>query len=529
MSCKCKERPIVLIIPATISHRTPEENLGVNYIAAVLREKKYQVLLIDSWLTGLGDNEVLGVVSIVKDPLWIGISSYHYNINESKELLDRLKNIFPNSKYICGGYGPTFQYKDYLESGFDIAVIGEAEKTVVELTDALSNDCVSYKDIKGICYLDNGEIVRTDQRKRDYHLDDLPFPARDLLDTSIKRCNPIHLLTSRGCYGNCDFCSINSFYGLSSKVKWSPRSLNNILSEISTLSSKGCKFIKIIDDSFIEPPRGEKWCEHFLRYIRKHDIRISFRASVRADRVTYRIIELLKECGFYSYSCGIENFSNIALKRMNKTASYQDNKKALDIFSTLGIFIQAGHILFDSNTTIDELWENYIGMEKYNWIISKGIFSEMFPAKGTTYTNKIIRQESYIIAKSNDNIIQNKIVNDDVRRIYNALKYWQKSISLTWDKIVDPISAPKALSQKHYNEFYRLHMQIKSVGLDFFKELLELDMSGWGDVGINEYVEFHFAKNEILYRHFSHCCHELYSESGLVYSGSLNPYIMIDK
>ena len=38
--------------------------------------------------------------------------------------------------------------------------------------------------------------------------------------------------------------------------------------------------------------------------------------------------QYLKEAGFHSFACGIKNGSNTALKRMNKSASLEDNKRA---------------------------------------------------------------------------------------------------------------------------------------------------------------------------------------------------------
>lgn len=44
---------IILATPAPISHITAEENLGIGYLASTLREKGYNVKIIDGWLMGL--------------------------------------------------------------------------------------------------------------------------------------------------------------------------------------------------------------------------------------------------------------------------------------------------------------------------------------------------------------------------------------------------------------------------------------------------------------------------------------------
>ena len=42
-----------------------------------------------------------------------------------------------------------------------------------------------------------------------------------------------------------------------------------------------------------------------------------------------------------------------------------------------------------TNMTFEELKENYEFLREYDWIITKGIFSEMFAADGTLYTEKL--------------------------------------------------------------------------------------------------------------------------------------------
>ena len=121
----------------------------------------------------------------------------------------------------------------------------------------------------------------------------------------------------------------------------------------------GVKYIKVIDDSFLEQERNEQWAKEFCEKIKSRGINVSLRGSLKADQVEDEKIKYLKEAGFHSFACGIENGSNTALKRMNKSASLEDNKRALDILKKHGIYVQAGFILFDDNTTFEELKENY--------------------------------------------------------------------------------------------------------------------------------------------------------------------------
>ena len=153
---------------------------------------------------------------------------------------------------------------------------------------------------------------------------------------------------------------------------------------------------------------------------------------------------------------------------MNKSASLEDNKRALDILKKHGIYVQAGFILFDDNTTFEELKENYEFLREYDWIITKGIFSEMFAADGTLYTEKLKKEDKIV---KNDVYDNNKyeIVDPKVKLTYNALKKWHKSHMKLYDMIIDPISAPKAIDETGEKSFYDLFYQLKIKRFRFYE------------------------------------------------------------
>ena len=172
---------------------------------------------------------------------------------------------------------------------------------------------------------------------------------------------------------------------------------------------------------------------------------------------------------------------------MNKSASLEDNKRALDILKKHGIYVQAGFILFDDNTTFEELKENYEFLREYDWIITKGIFSEMFAADGTLYTEKLKKEDKIV---KNDVYDNNKyeIVDPKVKLTYNALKKWHKSHMKLYDMIIDPISSPKAIDETGEKSFYDLFYQLKLKDLDFMKMVLDDVERGITERELNEKV-----------------------------------------
>lgn len=168
-------------------------------------------------------------------------------------------------------------------------------------------------------------------------LDSFPFPSRDCMDVVLEKKSTVNMVTARGCSGNCEFCSVISFFRLSDGRIWRTRSIKNIVDEIEILYKQGITHIKIVDDSFIDGTRDEKWCEEFANEMEQRQIKVNLRGQIRADKVTDSILKNLKRAGFFSFACGIENGSQSALTRMNKKATLEDNKLALELFKKMDI------------------------------------------------------------------------------------------------------------------------------------------------------------------------------------------------
>ncbi|TYO66110.1 cobalamin B12-binding domain-containing protein [Bradyrhizobium hipponense] len=83
--------PIVLATPAPITHRTAEENLGLGYLASILRSKGANVQIIDGWLGGLKSDEIADSIARLPVPLWIGFSCYRSNMARAIEVMQLLR------------------------------------------------------------------------------------------------------------------------------------------------------------------------------------------------------------------------------------------------------------------------------------------------------------------------------------------------------------------------------------------------------------------------------------------------------
>lgn len=503
------------------THRTAEENIGIGYLTSILRNHGFDVSIIDGWLYNLSMEEIIREIRSVKSILFIGFSCYALSFDVLSNLIKAIKKIHPQVITIAGGYGPTFHNDKFLNAGIDFTVCGEGEEAILKIASSLSNS-QDVRSIAGVSFLVNGEPSKFKKTETISDLDSIPLPARDTLNQTIKLKNPAHIVTSRGCYGDCSFCSINSFYSeINSGKKWRQRSLENIIEEIKILYHEfGITCFKFLDDSFLEPPRDVRWVEKFANSLKKQDLKIKFRTQIRANRLTGKIASTLADCGWFATSIGIENFSDSALKRMNKSARKDDNLRALDILRENNIYTQMGLILFDHKTTIKELEDNYNILKELEWPITKGIFSEMYAAEGTTFSRKL-KYEKNIKGSNNGNLDYDK--EKETSSIYNALKKWQKSHSKIYDRSINPLSAPKFLPDEGYMAYHAICMELYRRDLDFLKNILILN--GKGSESVEIFSNKEIAKTIFFYEAIDKKLELLDRQFYIDFNAKTNPFL----
>jgi anaerobic magnesium-protoporphyrin IX monomethyl ester cyclase len=128
----------------------PYPPLGTLYAAALMRENDYQVSLFDTmFLT----NPESVIDSIARNrPIFFVIYDDGFNYLTKMCLTNMREAAFGMIKIakaegctvICSSSDSTDRYLEYLEQGADFVVIGEAEQTLLELTNCISNRNEDY-------------------------------------------------------------------------------------------------------------------------------------------------------------------------------------------------------------------------------------------------------------------------------------------------------------------------------------------------------------------------------------------------
>jgi radical SAM superfamily enzyme YgiQ (UPF0313 family) len=324
---------ILLIYPYWLEKRTDIQDIaippiGMYYIGAVLKENHYDVEILN-WCTINESPEEIEKRLIEKKPDIIGFSILQANRWGGIEIAGIAKKIYPNVKIVFGGVTPTFLWKHFLTHfrQIDVVVIGEGEYTFLHLVQFFENPKAHHlKDIRGIAYRKNNEIVRTAPNEPIHDLDALPVPA--------KYFEYRHLSLTRGCPGRCTFCGSPKFWG--SKVRF--HSVTYFVDELERLYEKGICFFYFSDDTFsVDKGRVIEICKKILE--KKLDI--TWVAISRVNAMNEDILYWMRRAGCIQISYGVESGSEKIRHFLNKKITAEKIEKAFAMTVQYGILPRA--------------------------------------------------------------------------------------------------------------------------------------------------------------------------------------------
>lgn len=320
----------------------PNPPIGLGYIAGMLRTHGHKVDLLDCAIMKESYHQIIAYIKDI-NPDVIGItalSPYYSQMQIVAHLVRKLR-----IPLILGGVHVTALPELSLrECGGDFVILGEGELTTLELMNKW-NDEGARNRITGIAYLEDGKFKVNDPRELVQNLDDLPFPAWDLINPLkyprlphgmvIKRYPVAPILTTRGCPYNCAYCASTQFW----RRKFRRRSAKNIVDEIEYLVNHfKIREIHIWDDNFtLVKKHVQEFCREII--LRKLDLVFSCPNGIRIDTLNKEILSLMRRTGFYSLTFAIESGSQTILNNVNKKIDLKVIPKIAQMTKKLGFII----------------------------------------------------------------------------------------------------------------------------------------------------------------------------------------------
>lgn len=320
----------------------------------------------------------------------LGVSAITRTSPQSIELIKRYKQNNPQGIVIAGGFDPTFRKEDWLNSGTDIVVIGEGERTFSELMKRLSKDSYQLEDIRGIAFKRENEI-RTAERRALLTSDELGELPHPFYDSQLKSgVRIITAETTRGCPNRCDFCSVTEFYG----GKFRTKPLAYILDQLNDVKNIG-KDLFFTDDNLVGNP---KRAVQLLEEIASHNLNTrlqSAQCTIRAAE-SQELIDALKKANIRGLYIGIESINDAALGgSLAKPYTAKQNRENIRRLREEGFWVH-GMMIVGSDEDDSEVLS-----ETSEWVNKNLDSLQLFPPTplpGTPLWNKI-QTEDRILTK----------------------------------------------------------------------------------------------------------------------------------
>lgn len=350
--------PIVLVVLASekniAQNERTYEHLGTGYIASYLRAHGHSVTIYDQSLLQLHLDALIEQVSHCAPEL-IGVACYQDAYTDLLTFVRKMKYKHPHTHICMGGVFATNSYQHIFQDlpELDSVILGDGEITFGLLADAV----LAKKDWQTIPYLTypNDPFYSEKHPKYDTDLEALPDPARDTLPLVLQQHLFPILSASRGCYGNCSYCSIT----IQNRQRRC-RKITSVVDEMERLRAEyRTRYFYFIDDTFIgRTAEDVQRVEDFARELTLRKMNVQFSIECRANEVNPDLMKMLKEVGLYTVFLGLESGYQPTLNRLRKGMRVEQNLQAIQVLTDLQIRYSIGFIMFHPHTTLEEVAAN---------------------------------------------------------------------------------------------------------------------------------------------------------------------------
>lgn len=302
-----------------------------------------------------------------------------------KDMSRIFKESFPNVKLIVGGSISAASEIILQNTSIDIVVKGEGEITIKELASSL-NDGKDLTGVKGISFRDDqNEIITTMPREQIKNIDNISYPAYDLLDMKHYLFDPFEYIkvftqngydnvdsrffephrrgkkmmvvhTARGCTHRCTFCQ-RHMKGLRLN------SLEYLFDYIESLMNRyNVGFFSLGAELFL-PSKKYYW--DFIEGMKERNLDILFYVcGARVNTVDKDILLALKDIGCWMIEYGFESGSQKMLDIMEKGTKVEQNIQVARWTREAGLFTVPAIILGMPGETTETVRESIDFLKK---------------------------------------------------------------------------------------------------------------------------------------------------------------------
>jgi anaerobic magnesium-protoporphyrin IX monomethyl ester cyclase len=333
--------------------------IGLMYIAAVLQKADYRVEILDAFISDSTFHKNDNTISVgmpferikqeirERKPDIVGIAGpFTCQIENALKISNLIKEVNSNIVTVVGGPHVSLVPKDFLEeaTNVDVAAMGEGEYAMLDIVQAFEGK-KQLSDVLGIAYRQDRKIQLNPPRTLIENLDELPYPAYDLVDME-QYLNPkkigyrsfrdraISMITSRGCPFNCCFCAVHLHMGRGFRAHSADYVLKHIEYVVDRFKVKNIFFED--DNLTLNLARFEAICDGIIA--RKIKIGWETPNGIRADCLNLNLLKKMKQSGCQSVFVGVESgdqqiLDDVICKKLdlNSVVEFAKNSKSIGL------------------------------------------------------------------------------------------------------------------------------------------------------------------------------------------------------
>jgi radical SAM superfamily enzyme YgiQ (UPF0313 family) len=353
-----------------------EENLGMCMIAAAAESAGHRIAVVP-FLNGGGRAEaVRRILALRPDVVGLAAQFQHRGLDYLSLACDLRRAGF-RGHVTAGGQFATMAAAPILSGrfGVDSVVLYEGESTIGALLDAVAGR-KALADVAGLALPDGkGGAFRTAPRPLAASLDGLPLAQRYRQHSRQLGIPFIPVSGSRGCWNSCSFCSITSVlrdgreHGVGGR-RLRLRSPEDVGLEMAMLAQAvgGSAVFCFHDENFLlpKPAQSLERVAAIKQVLDEQGVaRSALVGKCRPDTVSKELAHELARLGVVRMYVGIENASANGAAHLQRRTDVATMAAALDAFAEAGIFTCYNLLVFEPETTLDDVARNIAFMREH--------------------------------------------------------------------------------------------------------------------------------------------------------------------
>jgi len=377
-------------------------SLGFRYMISSLRKSGFSAELVHAQAPDARRRLIQRIIR--SNSALVGFTTYDVSLSAVLRFVCSLRRAGLKSHISLGGVCTSTIPEQILAavSAVDSVVFGEGEEAIVDLAKRVIRR-EGTGPIPGLCLRSTAGVDRGKPRPLIADLDSMPVPALDGVAPHENGAGPyalngrVPVLGSRGCYGRCTFCCLQTYYRSCPGPVWRGRRPTAVADEIEQVARlSGTTAVTFIDENFMGPgAMGRRHAVEIGRELVRQNIGVRFNFGCRPNDIDRETMISLKGAGLAGVTLGIESMGSDALALFNKHTTPEVNYRALSLTEELEVPTEITFMFFSPLATLAEVganleFVNYVRRSKFAYFSGNQPFSEFIPFFGAELTQSLV-------------------------------------------------------------------------------------------------------------------------------------------